>query len=412
MATVLSCIDRLLEGLPPAERGAVRGIGITSLSEEMVLLDASGRSISPMPAWYTGVAAEAARGEGIDPSFSWSKLRWASEQYAAEDVRGVTTLNSYIAAALGDDSDFAIDDSHASRTGFFDVGAATWQPQLFEATGWPASLLPPLVPAGSAVSTLASPLAERWGIPGTAAIVLGGHDHFCGAFAVGIRSEGQLYVSAGTSEAHCLIVDELPQGLLPEQVGAGRFVDGEHFYLHRQLPSGHLYRQWTGLLGLADESSRAREAEELRAEPLGSLGTTVVPGFGTDVRSSVFDLAPDAGRRTLLRALLEGLACAALLVDRELIALTGRPITEVVASGIPAASPVWQQLRANLAVAPLSVSSEDEAPALGAALLCERVATGTEGRPSALQRVPADPASAAEYGALYARFEQKLSTLR
>ncbi|MFP3394180.1 hypothetical protein SB782_35990, partial [Brevibacillus sp. SIMBA_076] len=84
--------------------------------------------------------------------------------------------------------------------------------------------------------------------PATAEVVLAGHDHFCGAYGIGLRGGGGLYISAGTSEAHCLILDWLPDGELPDGVGVGRFVDGRRFYLHAQLPSGHLYRHWTGLL--------------------------------------------------------------------------------------------------------------------------------------------------------------------
>ena len=410
VATVLTCIARLVENVSPDERNLIGGIGITSLSEEMVLLDAAGDSIAPMPAWYTTVASDAARDRGLDPSFSWSKLRWAFEHVGAHDIRGVTTLNSYVASALSDSPVFAIDHSHASRTGFFDVRAAEWQTATFEATGWPAELLPALVPAGSVVSGLRHELAERWGVPDTASIVLAGHDHFCGAYAVGVRAEGQLYVSAGTSEAHCLIVDALPSHQAPGPVGVGRFVDGEHFYLHRQLPSGHLYRHWTELLGLADAASHGSETQDLEAQPIGALGTTIVPGFDTDTRSSVFDLAPEATRQTLMQALHEGIACAALHVDRELLQFAGTPITGVVAAGIPCASPYWQQLRGNLTIAPLEVSTEEEAPALGAALLCRRAVTGVDTAPSAFRAVPLDAARAGDYEALFARFERKLAS--
>jgi sugar (pentulose or hexulose) kinase len=410
VAVVMGCVDRLVSGLPEAERARIAGIGITSLSEEMVLLDSAGRSLAPMPAWYTTVGADAAREQGHDPSFSWSKLRWAFDELAErDDVRGVTTLNGYVAAVLSAGSDFPVDHSHASRTGFFDVRTGEWHTARFEATGFDASLLPPLVAAGTAVSTVHGDLAQRWGIPVTSSIVLAGHDHFCGAFAVGVRGEGQLYVSAGTSEAHCLIVEELPEGPLPPTVGFGRFVDGRHFYLHRQLPSGHLYRQWTELLGLADDESRAQEAERLFAEPLGSLGTTMLPGFDTDTRSTLLDLAPGATRYTIVRALLEGLACAALRVDRELVELADRPITGAVAAGIPCASPFWQELRGQLAAAPLAVSREDEAPALGAALLCQKAVLGLEPAPSRLHAVSVDETRTAEYAALFTRFEHKLA---
>lgn len=419
-ATVVDCITRLVADLPLAERAEIEGIGLTSLSEEVVLVNSSGISAGSMPAWYTSVAKERAVDVGIDPSFSWTKLSWAFEQlgspgspylegHTVAATTRVTTLNSYVAGRLAGIERYPVDESHASRTGFFDVRSGQWQRSIFEQTGWRAELLPELVAPGSVLSTVDPGLALNWGMPPAATVVLAGHDHFCGAFGNGVRENGQLYISAGTSEAHCLIVNELPDVPLPPTVGVGRFVDGTHFYLHRQLASGHLYRQWTGLLGIDDEGSRAREADQLFAEPLGSRGTTIIPGFDGDTTSSVLNLHAGSSAHTVLRALLEGLACAALHIDRELVTFTSRPLERIIASGIPCQSPFWQQLRGHVTAAPLYITEEDEAPALGAALLCQRATTGTDGAATSLRATKTNPALTAGYNDLYARFERQLA---
>lgn len=419
-ATVVDCISRLVAELPPAERAEIEGIGLTSLSEEVVLVTSSGTSAGPMPAWYTTVAKQRAMNVGIDPSFSWTKLSWAFEQarcatspylngHDVAAIRQVTTLNSYVAGRLGGADQYPVDESHASRSGFFDVRSGGWQRAMFEQTGWDAGLLPELVAPGTVVSKVDRSLAMEWGMPPTATVVLAGHDHFCGAFGNGIRHDGQLYISAGTSEAHCLIVSELPDFPLPPSVGVGRFVDGTHFYLHRQLASGHLYRQWTSLLGIDDESSRARESELLIAEPLGSRGTTIIPAFDGAPSSSVLHLNAGSSVHTVLRALLEGLACAALHIDRELATFVSRPIERIIASGIPCQSSFWQHLRAHVTAAPLYITTEEEAPALGAALLCQRATVGTDGTTASLRPVRTDPALAAGYDELYSRFERELA---
>lgn len=421
-ATVVDCIGRLVAELPPAERAEIEGIGLTSLSEEVVLVTSSGTSAGPMPAWYTTVAKQRAMNVGVDPSFSWTKLSWAFEQahsatspylngHDVAAIRQITTLNSYVASRLGGTDRYPVDESHASRSGFFDVRSGEWQRAMFEQTGWDARLLPELVAPGTVVSKVDRDLAMEWGIPPTATVVLAGHDHFCGAFGNGVRHDGQLYISAGTSEAHCLIVRELPDFPLPPSVGVGRFVDGTHFYLHRQLASGHLYRQWTSLLGLDDESSRARESELLFAEPLGSRGATIIPALDGDPSSSVLHLNAGSSAHTVLRALLEGLACAALHIDRELATFMSRPIERIIASGIPCQSPFWQHLRGHVTAAPLYVTDEDEAPALGAALLCQKATIGTDGTTASLRAVQNDPALAAGYDELYSRFERDLARL-
>jgi sugar (pentulose or hexulose) kinase len=182
------------------------------------------------------------------------------------------------------------------------------------------------------------------------------------------------------------------------------------FYLHRQLASGHLYRQWTALLGLDGDAARADETRLLFAEPLGSRGTVVIPGFDGDTGSSLLNLSPQSTSHTVLRALLEGLACAALRIDEELMSATDRTITRIIAAGIPCQSPFWQQLRAHLAPAPLFISDEEEAPALGAAMLCEHATRGVDAAgTTTVQPVPTDDRLASAYRDVYARFEQELA---
>lgn len=420
VAAVTDALEEALTCLTSADRGRVAGIGVTSLSEEVVLLGRGGAPLGPMPTWYNQTAGRAeALAAGLDPSFSWAKLRWAFDQLAgggsfpgasAADVAQLTTLNGYVVDRLAGAGRFVVDHSHASRTGFFDVRTGCWHPEAFASTGWPESALPHLVPTGTPVGRVERGLAARWGIPETVTVTLAGHDHFCGAYGIGVRGDGELYVSAGTSEAHCLIVDRLPDGPLPPEVGVGRFVDGERFYLHRQLPSGHLYRHWRALLGLETQTAE-EEASAVGAVPVGSGGALLVPGVDTDTRSWLLGLAADADSSVVLRALFEGLACAGLAIDRELTALSGRDVTSVIAAGVPCQSPVWQELRAQLSAAPLSISAEAEAPAFGAALLAQRATTGAPAPVQPSVAVGPDPASVSDYRALYERFQRAAATI-
>lgn len=422
LSAVTDALAEAVAGVSADERRRIGGIGITSLSEEVVLLSRTGASLGAMPTWYNRtIDASAAHAAGIDPSFSWAKLRWAFDETALvggglagvsrSDVAGFTTLNGYIADRLTGAGRYAVDHSHASRTGFFDVRHARWLPEVFALTGWPASALPPLVPPGASVGTLLAELAEALGVPASVPVVLAGHDHFCGAYGMGVRGDGELYVSAGTSEAHCMIVDRLPDAPLPPQIGIGRYVDGARFYLHRQLPSGHLYRHWRGILGL-DALSPEAEAEALSAVPPGCRGAVLVPGLDTDARSWLLGLRGDADGATVLRAVFEGLACAALEVARGLSAASGRAITSVLAAGVPCQSPVWRAIRAQLSPAPLSISTEAEAPALGAALLAQRAVTGdTLAAPPVSTPAP-DPALGSVYREQFARFERLAAAIR
>lgn len=420
LQTVLSVLAEAFAASTADDRARLAGIGVTSLSEEMVLVDADGRSLGPMPAWYNHEAGGHAAAEvGMDPSYSWAKLRWAHERITAasppfsevalDDIVTVTTLNGFVADRLADAGRFVVDDSHASRTGFFDVRRRSWHIDRFTETGWAADTLPKLVPTASIAGTLSQGLSARLGIA-SVPVVLAGHDHFCGAYGIGVRGNGQLYVSAGTSEAHCLIVDSLPDGQLPQGIGAGRFVDGERFYLHRQLPSGHLYQHWRRLLSL-DHLSATEEAEALATRPVGAGGAVLVPGLDTDTRSWLLGVDTRADAVSVLRALFEGLACAARMLDESLSAVAGAEITAVLAAGIPSANPVWRELRAGLSPARLSVSDETEAPALGAAILAQSSLTGSATDLSSAELVPVDPATREACLELYEHFLRSFRAL-
>lgn len=412
LQTVIAVVGEALTSLSRADRLRLTGIGVTSLSEEMVLVRSDGSSVGPMPAWYNTAGAGAAVSAGIDPSFSWAKLRWAHERIVATsapfsevspaDVATVTTLNGYIADRLCLAGRFAVDHSHASRTGFFDVADGVWRHDSFTESGWASALLPELVPTASEVGRLCAALAEEWGVPAVP-VALAGHDHFCGAYGIGVRGRGQLYVSAGTSEAHCLIMEQPPEGDLPAGVSIGRFVDGERFYLHRQLPSGHLYQHWRGLLSLEDVTAE-HEARLLAARPIGSGGALLVPGYDTDTSTRLLTVGATSDAVSLMRALLEGLACAARHVDLGLAEAAGLSVDSVLAAGIPTRSPVWREMRASLSPAPLWVSDEPEAAALGAALLAQLALTGTSPDPLAFRSTEVSPARRTAYLELYERY--------
>lgn len=420
--TVLMCVDELIRTQSIDAFTQFCGIGVTSLSEEVVLVDFTGTSLGPMPTWYNlSFGSDSTTAEPVNyASYSLHKLRWAFDQIESgsspyfpgvgpSDVIHATTLNSYIAGQLSEEATFTVDHSHASRTGFFDVQAAQWNDDAFAKTGWPASILPGLAPAGHVAGVLHPRLAARWNIT-PVPVVIAGHDHFCAAYGSGVCSGGSLYISAGTSEAHCLIVDSLPESPLPQTVGYGRYVDGSSYYLHRQLPSGHLYQQWRTLLGM-DGWTQDREDAALMITPSVPQRPFFMPGFDTDFRSSVLDVSVGADRVDLLRGLLDGLACAAFHIDKELISLAQSSIMSVVANGVPCRGAYWQTVRSHLSVAPLSVSTTNEAPSLGAALLAQQSITGISPALPPQSAIEADPALRVTYQKLFERFETILEKL-
>lgn len=393
-----SCVSQLMARIPDALRAEVEGIGIASLSEEMVLIDEYGRSVAPTPTWYATVVRDASARAGLNPSFSWSKLRWARESldsHAQAAVRMVTSLGSYVAARIAGDSVPAVEYSHASRTGFFDVEASQWDAAAFESTGWPATMLPPLVASGTALGSVSAELRQGWGMPERARVAVSGHDHFCAAFAAGLRGPGQVFLSSGTSEAHVVLVNDISGLELPEHVQFGRFIDGRAFYLHAHMPSGHLHAHLEQLVG-----GRQRLAEFERqalSEPVGSGGLEFTPGLGADPGYSVRGLSAHASGAAFIRAAQEGLALAARHLDENLVDLSGVPAKEVVATGAATGNPLWSRIRGAVSIAPLEVAQETELTAVGAAHVFRRFVLGQDPDPVRRRRVAVHPGEVRAY---------------
>lgn len=361
-----------------AAGGGIAALAVASVGEEVVLLDGEGAPIGEVLTWYGPHGAQerdqlaGERGAqavaGLDPSFSVCKLAWLRRHRPGELARARTwtDLSGFVAAQLlgGGLEGVRVDLSHASRTGLLDLGGRAWDRAVLDQLSLGDLPLPPLTPSGTMIGE---------------GVVSGGHDHFCGAYAAGVRRPGQAFLSAGTSEAQVVLTREPPG----PGVDGGCFVTGDLYYAHLPTPAGRLYQGWRDLLyAEADDDQVMAEVVEV---PEGSGGVTV--RFDrAGARTTLADVPLDVTRGVLLRALMEGLAGEAERTTDTLERATGERISEIVVAGPPATSPAWRALRTRASTRALRFSDEPEAGALGAALLAElgaiNVSRDCEGDPT------------------------------
>ena len=209
------------------------------------------------------------------------------------------------------------------------------------------------------------------GCPPGVAIVSGGHDHLCAAFGAGVRTSAELFLSAGTSEAHLALIDAPLVGVSGGRyrIDQGCYVDAGTYYAHINIHSGHFFRQWRGLLyGDVDEDSMYAE---VAAVPAGSAGVTFE--LHEDLRHGRLDGAPyTAGRETLMRAILEGLARRSADIIDQLEQVSGSPYGLILAAGHPTRVPLWRKLRMTAYGRPMAGVDEPEPAAFGAAVIAAR----------------------------------------
>lgn len=389
-AILAVALDVAAGALADAGASAVDGISVTSMGEEVVLYDDAGAVIGDVLTWYNPRGRDLAPGflarAGADlfghvrpdPMFSLFKFLWLRAERPGDLDRavGMTDIADHLLWRLGgSDPDARVMDwSHASRTGFFDLASRTWDERVIAAAGLDGALFPRLVPSGTPIGSLAAEHAARLGIAAGAPLVTAGHDHFCAAYAVGVRRPGSVFISAGTSEAVLLLTEHAPSVPADVPVDAGSFVDDALFYLHQPVPSGHVFRQWRPLLyaGVGDDEMWAEVAALAGADELHC--TCTVDAAGWSVTFS--DVQLEATRAHLMRALLEALARDVRVALDRLEELGGRAADEVVVTGRATGRPEWLDLRARAFGRPLVVAEQAEATALGAALLAQRGVTG------------------------------------
>lgn len=274
----------------------------------------------------------------------------------------------------------AIDPSLASRTLCLDAHARTWSTELLSALDLDVSLLPPILPSGTALGPLRSEVLAATGLPGHPVVAVGAQDHICGGFLAGATRPGVLLDSLGTAEALLATAESPP---LTESVRPLGFVQTSAA-LHRPF-----YLVGSGLNSSGGAVEWARTAvgsgtprDELiaaaAAVPPGSGGVLFLPHLARSTaptpdsaaRGAFVGLTAATDPAALFRAALEGVAMEARVVTDALAALPGveTPGTvRVIGGGTKNA--LLLEIKASVFNRPLTVFDEPEMTAVGAAVL-------------------------------------------
>lgn len=376
----------------------VAGVAVASIGETVVPLDRGGRPTAdaiawfdtrtrPQAAWLDRVVGRdrlfASTGLSLQPIFSLNKLLWLREHDPDAWARTVRWLlvADYVAFRLGGAP--ATDFSLASRTLMLDLHRLRWDEEVLAAVGIDPGVLAPLVPGGTLLGKVSAAAARETGLPETAIVAAGGHDHVCGALAAGVTEPGQMLNSLGTAEA-LFLPTERPLA----DPGAGRqgytqgahVVGGRTYAFAGQYTCGASVAWLRGVLGGVGDEELGFDAltAEAAQVPVGSLGVAFLPHLRLanppydDPRSrgAFVGLSTDATRGVLARAVLEGLAMETrgsydgLLAYPEVV-----PAAEVIAIGGGTRNGLLMAIKAAVMDLPHHVVEAEEATALGAATL-------------------------------------------
>ncbi len=372
----------------------VSSIAVSSMAESGVPLDAGGRPTAEIIAWFDGRTSpqaawlEQAIGRGriytltglpLRPIFGLCKMLWLKENDPEAFARTVSWLNvaDYIAFRLCGEK--GTDYSLASRTLAFDLHRRDWHTGLIEEAGVSRGLFAPALPSGTPLARILPEVARTTGLPIGVQVATGGHDHVCGALAVGATEPDTLLNSLGTAEALCIAGRHpwLSTEIAEQGYTTGAHVAPDRFYVLGGIYTSGASVEWIRNL-LGDNVDYDTLVAEAESAPPGSLGVHFQPHLRLGnpphddpaSRGAFIGLTADVTRGILFRSVLEGLAYECRLCFE---AITSHPEIDrpkrIVAIGGNTRNRLLMQIKSSVFNQKISIADVEESAALGAAVL-------------------------------------------
>ncbi len=370
--------------------GAIRGVAVDSTSGTILLVDRSGRPLSPgLMHDDNRAVAEARRvnevgsevwstlGYSMPPSWALPKLVWML--HAFKDRVFSTDGKVYEGIKIAHQTDFInrhlvghqipTDTSSSLKMGY-DLLKNSWPRGVFESLNIPVEILPDVVLSGTQIGTVCTEATRKTGIPTGTPVIAGMTDSCAAQIGAGALSLGSWNAVLGTT----LAFKGVTQDLIRDPAGV--------MYSHRSPDGGWLPGGASGAgagvlsiyfpnrdLDALSMQAMQREPASIVAYPLASYGERFPFNVPTAER---FLLGEPTDEIDLYAALLQGVAFAERL-SFDYLDILGAPIDGPLSlTGGGARSRYWCQLRADVLERPVRIPQNAEA-ALGMAILAASV---------------------------------------
>lgn len=373
----------------------IAAIGLTNQRETTIVWNRhTGQPIAPAIVWQdrrTAVWCEQLRAAGhepmisqktglrLDPYFSAGKLVWLLDHiaHARRDAeRGdllFGTVDSWLIWNLTRGERHVIDVSNASRTLLLNIETGEWDDALLNLFNIPKSLLPTVVPSGSALGVTADGLLGRQ-IPLTAAM----GDQQAALFGQGCHQSGMAKNTYGTG---CFMLmntgDTLrhSQHQLLSTIGWKIGTQPTQYALEGSVFMAGAIVQWLrDGLGMIQHSA---DVETLARQVTSSEGVVLVPAFtglgapywDADARGMLTGMTRGTHKAHIARAALEAIAFQVSDVLTAMQQDAPIPLTELRVDGGASGNDMLMQFQADLLGVPVLRPVVRETTALGAALM-------------------------------------------
>ncbi len=362
----------------------VQGVGLSGQMHGAVLLDAADQVIRPAILWNDGrcfaeaeeLAAEPWIGEIAGapplPGFTAPKVMWVQrhEPEAYARIRRILLPKDYIGLRLH--GRHATDKSDAAGTLWLDQAARDWSDALCTASATDPAWLPECVEGTEVVGEITPEASDALGLTAGTPVVAGGGDAATGAIRVGAVSEGDCFLSLGTSGQLFRATDTYRPN--PGEVvhAYAHCVPGMWFQMAAML-NGARPMSWFSAICSASVPDLLAEAAEVPSKDapifLPYLTGERTPHGDPHIRGGFHGLADGMERGHLMRAVVDGIAFS-FADAAEALGRAGSAFDHVPAIGGGAQSDLLLQTIADIAGFTVTRGAgEATGAALGAALL-------------------------------------------
>lgn len=375
-----------------AELSAVKAIGLSGQQHGATILDAADKPLRPAILWNDTRAHEEASaldaipefrrtvGSVIFPGFTAPKLVWTAkhEPGVFESAAKVLLPKDYLRLWLT--GDHASDMSDASGTGWLDVAQRSWSAMLLEQSGMRLEQMPRLCEGTEVSGRLRHELASRWGM-GAVDVAGGGGDNAASAMGIGAVSEGDAFVSLGTSGVIFAANDTFrpkPESAVHTFCHA---MPGKWHQMGVILSATDALNWFAGIAGAKPDDLTAN-LKDLTAPGsvtfLPYLSGERTPINDTAARGAFCGIGHSDDRDAMTRAILEGVAFA-LRDNLDALAQAGTNPTKLFAVGGGSRSAYWMEMIATILDLPVHLPADgDFGAAFGAARLGMIAAEGSD----------------------------------
>jgi glycerol kinase len=373
--------------------GELRAVGITNQRETVCVWDPdTGEPLHRALVWQdrrTAARCDELRRGGheaavrtktglvLDPYFSGTKIEWLLRNVdglreRAESGRAVFgTIDSWLTFKLT--GEHVTDQSNASRTLLYDIGAGRWDDGLCDLLGVPARSLPEVRPSIGEFGTTRADALHGHCVP--VAGIAG--DQQAALYGQACLDPGLGKNTYGTGSFVLLNSGTAPPPAPPGLLATVAWGIGQRtvYALEASIFVTGAAVQWLrDALGIIAD---AQETEALAASLESNDGVYFVPaltGLGSPhwdayARGTIVGLTRGAGRAHLVRATLEAIAYETVDAVRAMEAASGRALTELKADGGATKNEWLMQFQADVLGVPVVVPEISETTALGAAYL-------------------------------------------